>query len=188
MKPIWERYESKSREEGLTGFWILLGATLVALLGTFLYNVVCLVFVIVFGLFAMIFLQGYARPKLGRMLDDCKRAHKAEIEYRVDRKQMYKIFLLFCSPYYFTWQLCSLLLILGVFWENPVMLWFMTSFPALFISTVILIPWREKWIDLGGEKRNFWRMHIWVYLATLAVAAIVMGIMILFFGVDIFTS
>lgn len=188
MKPIWERYESKAREEGLTGFWILLAATLIALLGVFIFNIVCLVFVIVFGLFAMIFLQGYARPKLERMLDDCKRAHKAEQEYHTDKKQMYKLFLLFSSPYYFAWQMCSLLLILGILWENPVVLWFMTSFPALFVSTVILIPWREKWIDLGGEKKQYWCMHIWVYLSTLAVAAITMGFLILFLGVDTFFS
>ena len=184
MKPIWERYESKEKEEGLRGFFILLAATLIALLGVFFYNIVCLVFVIVFGLFAMIFLQGYARPKLRRMLDDCKRAHKAEADYHIDKKQLYKVFFLFCTPYYFAWLLCSLLLILGLFWENPVNLWFMTSFPALFVSAVILIPWREKWVDLGGKQWHYWRMHIYVYLVTLIISAFVMGGMLLFGIID----
>ena len=188
MKPIWERYERREKDERLTGFWILLSAMIIAVLGTIFYNIACLVFVIVFGLFAMVFLQGYARPRIGRMLDDCKRAHKAELEYRADKKEMYWQFLLFCSPYYFAWQLCSLLLVVGIFWENPVVLWFMTSFPALFISTVILIPWREKWIDLGGKHGEYWRMHIWVYLSTLGVAALVLGAVILFFGVNPFLS
>lgn len=186
MKPIWERYDRRMREEKLVGFWILVFATLLALVLTFVYNIVCLVFVIVFGMFASIFLQGYARPKLERLLDDCKRAHKAEREFSVDRKKMYFLFLLFSSPYYFMWQICSLLIILGMLWENPVALWFMTSFPALFISAVILIPWREKWTDLGGTSSQYWRMHVLVYITTLAVAAIVMAFLILWLGPQTF--
>ena len=44
--------EGKASAPAHTDGNILLGATLLALLGVFVYNIVCLVFVIVFGLFA----------------------------------------------------------------------------------------------------------------------------------------
>ena len=105
MKPIWERYDVQMREEKLVGFWILVAAMLLSLVLVFVYNIVCLVFVIVFGIFAGIFLQGYARPKLERLIDDCKRAHKAEKEFFVEKKKMYRLFILFSTPYYFMWQI-----------------------------------------------------------------------------------
>lgn len=182
MKPIWQRYEWLKKEEGLLGFWILLGATLLSLLGVFLFNIACLVFVIVFGLFAGIFLQGYARPHVEHLLDDCRRAHKAEKEFFVEQRVLVKYFLMLASPFYFAWQLCSLLLILGMMWGNPINVWFMTSFPALFVCTFILIPWREKWKDLGGSAKSFWRMHALVYLGTLLVAALVFLVLYLIFG------
>lgn len=187
MKPIWKRYEWMRKEEGLLGFRILLGATVLSLLGVFLFNVVCLVFVIVFGLFAGIFLQGYARPYVENLLDEARRAHKAEKEFSVPLRTLSVYFMMLASPFYFAWQLCSLLLILGVMWENPINVWFMTSFPTLFISTFILIPWREKWKDLGGSAKKFWRLHALVYLGTLLVAAAVFLILLLIFGEEFFT-
>ena len=50
MKPIWERYERREKDERLTGFWILLFAMIIAVLGTIFYNIACLVFAIVFAL------------------------------------------------------------------------------------------------------------------------------------------
>lgn len=186
MKPIWYRYEKKKREESLTGFWILFGAMLLSLLGVIFLNIATLVFVIVFGFFAAIFLQGFARPRIEIMLDDCKRAHHREEELSIAEGVLTRHFLMLASPLYFVWQICSLLLILGVLWKKPVSIWFMTSFPALFICFFILIPWKEKWKDLGGTARRFWRLQMLVYLATLVLAALVFAVLLLVLGVDFF--
>ena len=188
MKPVWFRYDRKKREESLLGFWILLGATLIAILGTIFWNIVCLLFVIVFAIFAAIFLQGFARPRVEILLDECKRARASEEEFFVEMRAMAPYFLMLSSPHYLIWQICSLLLLLGTFWSNPVNLWFVTTFPALLISTFILIPQREKWNDLGGSSKHFWWMQILVYLVTLAVAALVLLVLYLVLGTEFFSG
>ena len=115
------------------------GLTVVSLLLTLFWNAAALTFFIVSGLVFSLLLNGGGKELWRDLHDEFKSTVMSNRPYKQNYRRMAGYLAMISAPFYFAWQISALLLYVV---ENGFYMWAMVSFPILFVSTVIMNPFK----------------------------------------------
>ena len=149
--------------------------TVVSLLLTLFWNAAALTFFIVSGLIFSLLLNGGGKELWRDLHDEFKSTVMSNRPYKQNHRRMAGYLAMISAPFYFAWQISSLLLYVV---EDGFYMWAMISFPILFVSTTIMIPFKDWWKAIDdNSSRRFWLQQIGVYVLTLLI-----GFLVSYFG------
>lgn len=167
--------KARQRRNLRTSVIISGSVTVLALFLTFFWNVAALTLFLASGFVFTLFLNGGGKELWRDLRDEFKSAVMSNRPYKQNYRRMAGYLAMISAPFYFSWQISGLLLYVV---ENGFYMWAMVSFPVLFVSATIMIPFKDWWKEIDDNSScRFWLQQISVYVLTLLI-----GFLVSYFG------